>query len=147
MTDKREQIMSRLLAIAGEVEGVVEAGRNDIDRSESRQPAIVLLEGDEQANEDDPRSRPSHAPRRVTMTPQLVIMQKADVENVGTDLNAFRAALIKAVCTDAQLSALSMNGHNVQYLGMQSDFAFGRQMLGRMAVMFGITYALKPADL
>lgn len=144
MTDVREDIMLRLVDIAETVPGVVRVGRNVIDMSDRRLPAIIILEGDETANEDDPIRVPT-SPRRVTMTPHMVIVQGTTVAEVGPDLNTLLQELHDAVVADETLAALTLNDKGIRYDGMESDLAFGRQMQGQMAAKFSITYIRKPA--
>ena len=58
MPDIREDILARLVAIAAEVPGVVIAGRNRVALSETARPAIIVLDADEAAEEEEPRGRP-----------------------------------------------------------------------------------------
>lgn len=146
MTDTREDIMLRLRTLAEGVDGIEQVDRNRIEPSDTRLPGIFILEGDEEANEDDPSREPA-ARRRVTMTPHLVVVQGTTVAAIGPDLNTLTRQLKKAIFEDTTLAALTVNGKGVRYLGMQSDLAFGRKMEGQMAVLFGFTYWLEPGDL
>jgi hypothetical protein len=146
VTDTREDIMLRLQVLAEGVDGVVQVGRNRIEPSDTRLPGIFILEGDEEANDDDPSREPA-ARRRVTMTPHLVVVQGTTVDAIGPDLNTLTRALKKAIFEDATLAALTVNSKGIRYLGMQSDLAFGRKMEGQMAVLFGFTYWLEPGAL
>jgi hypothetical protein len=147
MTDTREDIMARLLVLAAGVEGVVTVDRNRIEPSGTNLPAIIVLEGDEEANENDDPSRPRAARRRVTMTPHLVVVQGTTVEDIGPDLNTLTRRLKKAIFDDVTLAALTIDSRGIRYIGMQSDLAFGRKMEGQMAVLFGFTYWLVPGAL
>jgi hypothetical protein len=79
--------------------------------------------------------------------PQVLIKIADAPETVGPALNTRRAALIKAVLTDAQLITLCTNGGLLRYVGCSTQLAYGRQMVGEMAVAFGLTYVLRPTDL
>ena len=94
MTDRRELILMRLLEIARGIEGVTSAFRNRDEISEKQRPAIVILDADEAADDADPVSRSSRAPRRVAMTPEIYILLGAKPEHVGTEINALRAKFI-----------------------------------------------------
>jgi len=146
MADKREQILVRLTAIAEGLSGVALAGRNDIGIAESKRPAIVILDGNEQAEE--PRSEKPRAPRRVVMSPQIFVMATKDAgSNVGSELNAIRAALVKAAATDATLKSLVGTNGEIQYQGCETGLARGRQVEGEMSVALSFAYILDPADL
>jgi hypothetical protein len=146
MTDTREDIMQRLLVLAAGVEGVVQVDRNRIEPSDTNLPGIFLLEGDEEANENDPIREPA-ARRRVTMTPHLVVVQATTVAAIGPDGNTLSRRLKKAICEDATLATLTVNGEGIRYIGTQTDLAFGRKMEGQWAVLFGFTYWMVPGAL
>src|SRR5689334_682493 len=101
MADPREHILARLLVIAGGVDENLSAKRNETTLPDSALPAVVLLDGEELADEDDPQGRPPLAPRRVTMTPEVQFRLAAKPADVGTSLNLLRAKLVKAVLSDA----------------------------------------------
>lgn len=147
MADVREQILQRLFDVCGTVDGVREAFRNQNEVSETSLPALVLIDADEIADENDPKSRPANAPRRITMTPEVRILLQAAPEAVGSAVNAFRARLIKAVLTDSQLLALTAEGQGARYMGEASQLKSGRTMQGDMFCVFAFHYYLRPNDL
>ncbi len=147
MTDKREDILNRLLEIASEVEGAVSAERNNLNPSDRKLPAIIVLEGDEEPSPavDVARHRPANVPVPVVMIPQLCIL--VGDEDIGTTLNTLRVRLIKAIATDATLIAMLGANGAIAYRGLQSDLGLGRTNLGRCALQFAITYMLVPNKL
>ena len=147
MTDRREMILTRLLEIAVGVEGIVAAFRNRDEISEKQRPAIVILDADEAADDADPSSRPSRAPRRVAMTPEIYILLGAKPEDLGTAINSLRARFVKAVLGDAQLSLIVGSNGDIRYEGCATALARGRSMEGEMGVSFSFTYALRPEEL
>ena len=82
MTDKREQILVRLLGIAQGLPGIVAAFRNKDEISDRQRPCIVILDADEAADDADPSglARRPNAPRRVGMTPEIYLMLGAKSE-------------------------------------------------------------------
>jgi hypothetical protein len=147
MTDARELIMQRIVAICGCIEGIRAVSRNvpSIGDDEGVAiPAIVILEGDEEAAETDPVLRGSRAPRIMRMFPQIVIYAGDKVADIGISLNTLRSRLIDAILTDTELIALTMNNRGARYIAMESDLAFGRQMMGRMALRFEVPYRMIP---
>jgi len=147
MAYQRELILERLTVIS---EGLgVTAARDVLNFDEAQLPAIAVVEGDEEADEDDPTNRPSTAPRRVHMIPHIIIHTGGLSQNLGPALNALYARLVKAVLTDATLLSLVWdgNGRGVRYLGMESDLALGRTMFGNIAAKFRFTYVLDPNSL
>lgn len=147
MADVREEIMVRLMSVVADVDGIKSIYRNTKTVSEDKLPAAILLEGDEEADDNDPQRRPINSPRRVQMIPQLAIVSGAIPEEVGTDLNTLRVRTIKAIIDDATLRDLTLNSTGVRYLGFDSELAPGRSMIGQYTLRFGLTYALKPNEL
>lgn len=146
MADVREQILARLHEVISGFIGF-NPHRNQDSFTETQLPVLVLLDADEIANDNDPKSRPANAPRRVTMTPEIRIMLQAQPEAVGSELNAMRARLIKAVLTDSTLLALTAEGQGARYEGAASQLKAGRSMAGDMLCAFSFAYYLKPNDL
>jgi hypothetical protein len=152
MTDKRELILERLLEIAAEVLGTEHADRayrNKVDIPDERdmRPAIVILEGDEKVDDNVPgRKRPASGPRIVQAIPHVFILAGGRPEDVGTNLNLLRAALISAVLRDVSLSGLAHEGQ-VNYEGMATGLAAGRSMRGEANLVFSIPYVMRPNDL
>lgn len=147
MADPREQILARLVEIAGNVEGVNAVFRNVTRFDATTLPAVAVLEGDEDAEEEDKIMRTVMIPRRVRMLPQLIIAVGDVPEDIGASLNTLKARLMVAVLSDEELLALTINSLGIRYVGMQSDLALGRQMVGQMALTFRISYWLNPAEL
>jgi hypothetical protein len=147
MSDRREEILSRLLEVCRAVEGITTAIRNQDSISETSLPALILIDAGEVANESDPKIRPANAPRRVTMTPEIRILLQDYPEGVGSGLNLYRSRLIKAVLTDSTLLALTTEGQGARYEGAVSELRAGRSMTGDMLCAFSFTYYLKPNDL
>lgn len=147
MADPREQIMARLVQVAADVTGIRSVVRNIVNWSGTTLPAIAVLEGDEEADDEDKITRTVMIPRRVRMVPQLVIAVGDVPEDVGTALNTLRARLMVAVLSDEELLALTINALGIRYLGTESDLALGRQMVGQFAMSFRISYWLDPATL
>jgi hypothetical protein len=145
--DRREMILSRLLEIAGSTEGIVAAFRNKDEISEKQRPAIVILDADEAADDADPSSRPSRAPRRVAMTPEIYILLGAKPEDLGTAINTLRARLVKAILMDPSLLTILGSSGDARYEGCATALARGRSMEGEMGVSFSFTYALRPEEL
>ncbi|ESY72314.1 hypothetical protein X740_33405 [Mesorhizobium sp. LNHC221B00] len=145
--DTREAILARLVEIAGTIDDIKTVYRNSIRPPEPNLPAILVLDGDEAADETDPNSRGSRGPRRMTMTPQLLIVLPEKASEVGTALNACRAKLIRAIATDTELAALTTNHIGGRLHSTQTSLAWGRSMLGEMGVAFAIPYYLDPSTL
>ena len=149
MTDKREQILVRLQGLAQDLPGIVAAFRNIDEISDRQRPCIVILDADEAADDADPAglARRPHAPRRVGMTPEIYVMLGAKPEDVGTAINVFRAAFIKAVLMDSELATLVGSNGDIRYEGCATGLARGRNMEAEMGLSFTFSYILRPDEL
>ena len=146
--DKREQILQRLVAVAAAVPGINTAVRNQDELSERKRPAIAIFDADESADEASERQdHPGRAPNTVVMTPEVMILLGAAPTTVGSSLNSLRAKLVKAVLTDAQLTALVGTNGRVRYAGCSTHLGHGRSMEGFMGVHFAFAYVLRPEQL
>ena len=149
MTDKREQILVRLLGIAQALPGIAAAFRNKDEISDRQRPCIVIFDADEAADDADPAglARRPNAPRRIGMTPEIYLMLGAKPEDVGTAINGFRAAFIKAVLTDSELAGIVGSNGDIRYEGCATGLARGRTMEAEMGLSFTFSYILRPDEL
>jgi hypothetical protein len=151
MNDKREEIIERLVEIAGTVPGIhAEGNLRNIPPTDNQLPAIVTFDGDEEpAPQNDHRARPGMAPRIMVMTVTMVIglIARDGEPNVGSQLNEFRADLISLVLSDAQLQAVVGQNGAVRYAGCQVETDTARADAGQMGCAFEIAYVLRPSDL
>lgn len=146
--DKREQILVRLVDIAATIPGINIAVRNQDELSERKRPAIAIFDADETADEASERQdHPGRVPNIVVMTPEVMILIGASPTAVGSSLNSLRAKLVKAVLTDAQLTALVGTNGRVRYAGCSTHQGHGRSMEGFMGVHFAFAYVLRPEQL
>jgi hypothetical protein len=146
--DKREAILARLAAVAAAVPGINTVARNQDEISEHKRPAIVIFDADETADERaEQQGHSGRAPNLVEMTPEVMILLGAVPERVGSALNETRAALIKAVLSDAQLIALTGPNGRVRYAGCTTHLGHGRSMEAAMGVHFSFAFVLRPDQL
>lgn len=145
MAYKRELILVRLLAVLGETVG--QSLRNPPTQSETRRPIALLYDGDEEADDNDPASRPPTAPRRVSLLPEIFVLMGAKSDDIGTVMNTMLASVIKAVLYDPQLTALVGRNGSILYQGAMTTLAQGRQRDANMSIGFSFQYVLIPADL
>lgn len=148
MRDVRELILVRCLEIAAGIYQVKTAERNvAIWNEDDELPAIGVLDGDEQAIDDEPQRRPPTVPRRFEMFPMFHITLADKRSEVGPDLNILRRRLVLAVLTDATLATL-YDRHGVRYDGLETPRTeSGRMVLSQRILRFTITYILDTADL
>lgn len=148
MTDKREQILSAIFDTLQSVDGFETCSRNRDQLPADKRPALILLDGDESAKRDaDGRGRVAASPNRIIMTPEVFIVldtRKPKNESIGQDLNALRAAVLKALLTTSAITDLC---ENVFYTGCITDLAKDRVMDGQVGLAIEYTYLLKPNEL
>ncbi len=148
MSDQRELILVRLLAIYKTVLDVKRVSRNEQVAEDWEFPAILLLDADEESEDDvSNRSRPINRVSMVVMTPETYILFGGLPENVGSELNRFRARVVKAVLTDTELATLVGTNGDVVYLGCATSLTRGRELIGDIGLNFSIKYLLKPDTL
>jgi hypothetical protein len=146
--DRREQILARLLVIAAAVKGIGAAYRNKPALNENDLNVVVIYDGDEQGDERDPANmRPTNAPRRIIMQPSIEIVAGAAPETIGSTINVYRAALIKAICTDPTLIAIVNDHFGIRYLGCLTGSGLGSTMEANMVLNFEFAYRLAPDEL
>lgn len=143
--DPRELIMARLDAICSGLAGIT-VYRNRPMSAEDAKPAIVIMEGDELADDGD-RNRHGLAPRRVTMTPSLFLLVSEQPEAVGSALSELRARVLYAVLSDSPLAAITADNRGAAYMGATVAMDNGRRIEGALEMTFALTYIMRPADL
>jgi hypothetical protein len=144
---RREKILDRMAAIAARIEDVEEAGRNLLFLDASTARRISVLEGEEIVSEEPFGNRKASDKSQVLMIPEVLISCGASRKDLGSDLSMIGGRVIKAMLTDAELLALTVNSRSIRYGGMTSDLAFLALMEGKMSLKFRILYPLDPTGL
>ena len=147
MADLRESIIARLVVVLGTVAGVTTVGRNVTNISDARLPAIIVFDANEEAEDGEFDRRPPGRLRRISLKPQIILLVQDDSADLGTTLNALRAAVIKAILADDTLIDLTHDNVGIRYEGCSSGLARGRQMEGQMVLNFSFNYILNPNSL
>ena len=145
--DKREDVLVRLLAICRTIVEVQVVERNKDIASDWNLPAISLWDGDEDAADDFDPGHPPRTPLLMVMVPDLVVRLGDTPAGVGTELNKMRARILKAILTDAELKTIVGSNGQIRYDSGAPSLARGREILGEMAMVFRIVYALNPSEL
>ncbi|MGW8177702.1 MAG: hypothetical protein ACWGQW_02740 [bacterium] len=146
MTDVREQIMLRLVAICDGISSGMVVYRNRMMIAEDVRPCIVILDGEETTSELD-NNKTGISPRRVTMTPEVYLLVDDDAEDVGSVINALRAQVVHAILTDATLTSYTLNSQGASYTGGTFVSENGRRVNGVMELAFALTYLLRVSEL
>lgn len=146
--DPREPLLSRLFVVLSGIEGVDVALRNQlIAETDHGRTYVVLLDGDENEEPNLAQRRESRAPRIMVAEPEIYVAIQRPAEQIGPALNALRARIIRAVCTDGDLLTLCGPNGYVQYAGCASSLALGRSMQGEAGLSFLLGYPLRPDQL
>jgi hypothetical protein len=148
MADRREDILVRILAIAEATGDYTLVARNKANIPEEQRPACIILDADETADDSDQgRGRPSATVNLIGMSPEIYILLGDLPENVGSEINALRIKLVKAILTDTTLDSIMGRNGGVRYEGCATGLASGRTIEGEMGLSFTFTYVLKPSEL
>jgi len=143
--DVREDILARLVAVAGTVPNIRTVLRNHTDVIDEQMPAALVLDGDEDVVAGNDGSRPSGRPLLANMTPEIQIVEQSDA--IGSDLTTFRRELMKRVLSDATLNGLTGSNGSISYAGCETSFGWQQKQYGRLQLRFTFKYPLQPNDL
>lgn len=151
----REPILVRLLAILGDVTGFATKKRNVGLQDNDKRDCVVLLDGDE--TDVSPSNTQGRAglmrPQKIRMQPELYVVVKEtrpnndQPTNVGSQLNAYHDALIKAISNDTQLATLLGSNGKAIYLGCATDLKSGSALSGTIRLDFAFEYWIIPSAL
>jgi hypothetical protein len=151
MTDRREDILSRLVFVCGAVDGVTAAVRNRLDVSKLQRPAVAIFDGAEQLL-DAPmsvRGIPGHSEiQRMELSPLISIhIRGTDTADAGTLLSLYRSRVLAAVLNDSMLLATVMPNGGIRYEGVTvaPPAAEGNEHRIDLALVF--TYTFRLADI
>ena len=147
MTDVREDILERLVALVAEIPNIRWAQRNNPDIPDDQLPAASILDGDEESDgaSDIGSSRSANRPYVVQMTPEIILAEQSN--QAGSDLCTLRRELIKRVLNDATLVASVGANGAIRYLGCQTDVGWGRLQTCVLSAQFTFKYPLKIEEL
>jgi hypothetical protein len=156
MQDKRELILSRMLALLGTVNGTADplnVFRNRAEIPTDKLPALVLLDGKEVLkNPQAIHTRGgARAPGIFELSPQVFIVLRPrntiDNPGVGEELSGLRMQVLKAFTNDDELWGLLGSNGELMHSGHATDLQTGSTVVGQMQLYFQLTYVLDPADL
>jgi len=146
MIDRREQLLARMVAICASLNPTT-SGRNILAVDDIKRPALIVLDGDEQASGSDPITRPNNAPRRLMLESIVHVLVDDVPGEVGTTLNIWRRQLISAIESDATLRSLTQADGTVRYVGLDVGMMPARNAAGAMYLKFQLTYWLRINEL
>jgi hypothetical protein len=103
MPEPRELILSRLVEVCAGVTGVMTAVRNQSDIPVTQRPGVIVQDGAETFL-DAPRGEQLSRAQRVELSPQILVLVRADTgAEAGTLLSLFRNRIVHAVLSDTTL--------------------------------------------
>lgn len=143
MTDTREAILARLVAVCEAVPGINVVRRNSKIADETEFPSVIIADADEIA--EPPPSEGRRVPpgiQIVTMTPEIFVMLGSDADTVGTAINTLRAAVLKAIMTDDGLATITGSNGRIRYNSCATGLTQGRNMIADMGLSISFTYPL-----
>jgi hypothetical protein len=146
---KREDILARLLVILNTIEDFKLVARNLDEFPEKVRPAVILLDGGEEAVPE--LQRPwvkGRAYTVVQMNPLIVVSIGGRPQDIGTDINELMARVVTAVMTDAELTTIVVANAQcgVYYLATDDRLNHSLTMDCDMQMRFGIRYTLLPIE-
>lgn len=138
MADRRqlviEELVQRLQTVAGAT--VVQS---DVAVSDADRPVIVVDGGSEAVSV---AASHSAAPMIITMTPLILIYTGDPAINAGSEVNALRAAILKAVLLGGDWRQTTGSHGGLKYVGCETSLTMAETMVASLAMNFEIDYIL-----
>lgn len=160
MTDRREAILQRILAILVEtiaeldVENPPTSGRvfrNRGDIPTQSRPAMVMLDGSESTilTHKSPRGGPSSSIMR--MQPEIYALLKErpmdKIDEYGPEIAQYRNAIYKKIIYDVPLGNLMGDNGGIEFRGFKTDMQSASFARGELLLQFWFHYPLIPSEL
>lgn len=145
MSDRREQILARILTILEGIRDFTTVARNLDEMPEGGRPCAVLIDGDE--TRSDTSEGIGTQPLIMNMMPSLSIGVSSTPEKLGQALSPLRTKVRLAILNDAQLQTLIGRKGRIRYEGLAGKLSHGSLMGADEQLNFSIFYTLNPADL
>ena len=107
-------------------------------------PDLILIDGDE--NVSATARGINGQPLVMEMVPIIAIGVSNKPQNLGADVNGFRAAVLAALLHDAELNMLATTNGKLRYTGANGKLSHGSLMASDLQFNFTISYKLDPAE-
>lgn len=143
MSDKREEILARLLEILEGIKDFTTVARNLDEMPETGRPCAILMDGDE--TRSDTSEGIGMQVLIMDMMPVISIGVSSSPENVGTEANALRCKVVPAILRDAELETLIGRKGRIRFEGVSGKLSHGSLMASDLQLNFSICYTLNPA--
>lgn len=151
MTDRREQILSRLLAVCQGVDGVASVWRNRPDAPGLSRPSIIIQDGAESLSTRVPQSFARVRFGELQMMelhPVVELKLRADTgTKAGELVSLFRGRVINAVCDDASLQEFVSTNGAIWLESFSQPEPTPETQEPRASFEFAFLYPLRRADL
>jgi hypothetical protein len=145
--DVREAILARLQVLFAGIVGASHSFRNRLSIPDALLPAISVLDGDETPDDSGyGKGRPANGPIVMYLRPEIYGFVDGEDSEVGPNVSALRASMLKAVLNDSTLLGLCLNG-DIRYEGFSSGLANGRSLEGELGLALCFVYVLRPKTL
>jgi hypothetical protein len=143
MAEPRELILTRLVAVIAGVTGIMTAVRNQSDIPVSSRPGVIVNDGAEEFL-DAPRGEQLSRVQRVELSPQILILVRADSgAEAGTLLTLFRNRIVNAVLSDTTLRGYVGTVGGMRFEGCAVEPPAPESKEPRMDVNIVFTYTFK----
>lgn len=110
-------LLARLVAVCGAVSGIRAVARNTLDVAALNRPAIIVQDGIEQVRDIAQGARYTEV-ARMELSPGLTVIVRGGVGvDPGGLLSLYRARVLTAVLTDAELIAATGRNGGIRYEG------------------------------
>jgi hypothetical protein len=152
MTDRREQILVRLLEVLATVEGILAAYRDRGEFPDARLPAAVLLDGKESMRTSTAgRGHRELPPSVFILLPQIyvILRPRKNITNdgVGEELSSYRVKVLKAILQDEPLRGLLGANGEIEFRGSETDMQSGSTLTGQLRLDLAFYYPFIPNEL
>lgn len=150
MADNRENILTRLVAVCGAVEGIAAVARNRLDVPALKRPAVLVQDGAEQLLDapQPPQRGPVQRVQRLDLTPLvIVIVRGSDGIDAGSLLTLYRNRIVAAVLSDSLLVGYVGSSGGMRYEAASVAAPDAESKEFRIELSFVFTYTFRLSEL
>ncbi len=142
--DRRENILQRIVVLC--VAAGFDTQRMDPEMRGGNRPSVFIDDGMETLVNDGSITRPVGRPSIMKLFPKLYVLCAGNAAPASL-INQHRATLIKALLTDAPLSALCQPAAALRYTGCEPQVRMAEGFACDVILNFELHYILNPTEL
>jgi hypothetical protein len=142
--DRREDILQRIVFVC-EAAGFA-TQRMDPEMRSGERPSVFIDDGMETLVNDGAITRPVSRPSIMKLFPKLYVLCTGNTAPASL-INQHRATLIKAMSSDAPLSALCQPVAALRYVGCEPQVRMAEAFAADVILNFELHYVLNPTEL